>query len=69
MQCPKNDLEQKQMEAISYAYVVESLMCDQIYTRPGISFAMGMLGRYQSNPGSDHWKAAKKVLRYLQGTK
>ena len=28
-----------------------------------------MLGRYQSNPGLDHWKVAKKVLRYLQGTK
>ncbi|KAA0031872.1 Retrovirus-related Pol polyprotein from transposon TNT 1-94 [Cucumis melo var. makuwa] len=28
-----------------------------------------MLGRYQSNPGMDHWKAAKKVLRYQQGTK
>ena len=28
-----------------------------------------MLGRYQSNPGIDHWKAAKKVMRYLQGTK
>ncbi|KAA0067113.1 retrotransposon protein, putative, Ty1-copia subclass [Cucumis melo var. makuwa] len=24
---------------------------------------------YQSNPGMDHWKAAKKVLRYQQGTK
>ncbi|TYK14839.1 reverse transcriptase [Cucumis melo var. makuwa] len=24
---------------------------------------------YQSNPGMDHWKAAKKVLRYMQGTK
>lgn len=28
-----------------------------------------MLGRYQSNPRIYHWKAAKKVLRYLQGTK
>ncbi|XP_070025695.1 secreted RxLR effector protein 161-like [Nicotiana sylvestris] len=28
-----------------------------------------MLGRYQSNPGLDHWKAGKRVLRYLQGTK
>ncbi|XP_075098029.1 secreted RxLR effector protein 161-like [Nicotiana tabacum] len=27
-----------------------------------------MLGRYQSNPGIYHWKAAKKVLRYLKGT-
>ena len=29
----------------------------------------GMLGRYLSNPESQHWKVAKKVLRYLQGTK
>jgi len=28
-----------------------------------------MLGSYQSNQRMKHWKAAKKVLRYLQGTK
>ncbi|GJY30809.1 hypothetical protein Tco_0414304 [Tanacetum coccineum] len=28
-----------------------------------------ILNRFQSNPGLLHWKAAKKVLRYLQGTK
>ena len=28
-----------------------------------------MLGRYQSNLGIDHWKAAKKVMKHLQGTK
>nr|KYP68427.1 Retrovirus-related Pol polyprotein from transposon TNT 1-94 [Cajanus cajan] len=44
-------------------------MYAQICTRPNISFVAGMLGRYQSNPGMEHWKAAKKVLRYLQGTK
>ena len=27
------------------------------------------LGRYQSNPGIEHWKAVKKVLCYLQGSK
>jgi len=69
MQCPKNDLERKAMESIPYASVVGSLMYAQTCTRPDISFAIGMLGRYQSNPGMDHWKAAKKVLRYLQGTK
>ncbi|KAK2435686.1 hypothetical protein QL285_020729 [Trifolium repens] len=69
MQCPKNELERKQMESIPYASVVGSLMYAQTCTRPDISFAVGMLGRYQSNPGMEHWKAAKKVLRYLQGTK
>ena len=57
------------MEAILYASVVGSIMYAQICTRPDISFATGMLGRYQSNPEMEHWKATKKVLRYLQGTK
>ena len=57
------------MENIPYASIVGSIMYAQTCTRPDISFVVGMLGRYQSNPGLDHWKAAKKVLRYLQGTK
>jgi len=69
VQCPKNDLEQKQMENIPCASIVGSLMYAQTCTQPYISFAVGMLGRYQSNPGLDHWKAAKKVLIYLQGMK
>ena len=28
-----------------------------------------MLDRYLSNPRIDHWKAAKRVLRYLQRAK
>jgi len=69
MQCPKNELERKRMENIPYTSIVGSLMYAQTCTRSDISFAVGMLSRYQSNPGLDHWKAAKKVLRYLQGTK
>ncbi|KAA0061426.1 F-box/FBD/LRR-repeat protein [Cucumis melo var. makuwa] len=57
------------METIPYASIVGSLLYAQTCTRPDISFTVGMLGRYQSNPGMDHWKVAKKVLRYLQGTK
>ncbi|RVW97571.1 Retrovirus-related Pol polyprotein from transposon TNT 1-94 [Vitis vinifera] len=68
-QCPKNDLEREQMKNIPYASAVGSLMYAQVCTRPDIAFAVGMLGRYQSNPGINHWKAAKKVMRYLQGTK
>ena len=68
-QCPKNELEHRQMENIIYASIVGSIMYAQTCTRPDISFVVGMLGRYQSNPGLDHCQAAKKVLRYLQGTK
>jgi hypothetical protein len=57
------------MKNIPYASAVGSLMYAQVCTRPDIAFVVGMLGQYQSNPGLDHWRAAKKVMRYLQGTK
>ena len=44
-------------------------MYAQVCTRLDIAYAVGVLGRYQSNPGMDQWRAAKKVMRYLQGTK
>ncbi|WJZ97087.1 hypothetical protein VitviT2T_015721 [Vitis vinifera] len=52
-QCPKNDLEREQMKNIPYASAVGSLMYAQVCTRPDITFVVGMLGRYQSNPNSD----------------
>ena len=57
------------MKRIPYASIVGSLVYAQVSTRPNIAFAIGMLKRYQKDPGMEHWKAAKKVMRYLQGTK
>ena len=57
------------MKDIPYASAVGSLIYAHTCTRPDISFAVGMLGRFQCNPGMEHWKAEKKVMRYLQGTK
>ena len=68
-QCPKNELEKKDMERFPYASAVGSLMYAQVCTRPDIAYIVGMLGRYFSNPGMDHWKKAKRVMRYLQRTK
>ncbi|XP_051113714.1 secreted RxLR effector protein 161-like [Andrographis paniculata] len=68
-QCPENDFERERMRNIPYASAVGSFMYVQVCTRPYISYAIEVLRRYQSNPGVDHWIAAKKVMRYLQGTK
>ena len=65
MKCPRNNMEREQMKKIPYASAVGSLMYAQTCTRPDISFVVGMLGRYQSDPRFKHWKAAKKVMRYL----
>ncbi|KAL0427816.1 UNVERIFIED_CONTAM: Retrovirus-related Pol polyprotein from transposon TNT 1-94 [Sesamum latifolium] len=66
--CPKTEEENKCMAKISYASVVGSLMYAMMCTRPDLCFAVGMVSRYQSNPGPDHWVAVKRILRYLKGT-
>ena len=68
-QCPHSDIEKAQMKNVPYASALGSIMYAQVYTRPDIAFATGLLGRYQSNLGHDHWVAAKKVMRYLKRTK
>ena len=51
-----------------YQSVIGSLMYLSVSTRPDISFAVGNLARQSSHPTSTHWKALKRVLRYLKGT-
>ena len=53
------------MKVVPYSSIVGSLMHAQVCTHPYIAFVVGVLGRYLSDPGQSHWKAAKKVLRYL----
>ena len=37
-------------------------------TRPDIMYASSLLSRFMQNPSRIHYGAAKRVLRYLQGT-
>jgi hypothetical protein len=61
-QCPRNQYELDQMKVVPYAYVVERLQYDQVCTCPDLAFVSGLLVRFQSNPGIEHWKLVKKVL-------
>jgi hypothetical protein len=40
-----------------------------VCTCPDLAFVTGLLGRFQSNSGIEHWRMVKKVMCYLQGTK
>ena len=51
------------MRGIPYASTVESLMYIMLCTRPDICFAMGMVSRYQSDPGEEYWIAVKHIRR------
>jgi len=68
-QCPKTPEEKAEMQKIPYASAVGSLMYAMQCTRPDICFAVGMMGRFQSNPGPAHWTAVKCILKYLRRTR
>ena len=53
-QCPKNNFEIQEMQKISYASVIGSLMYAQVCTHSDIAYIVGMLGRYLSNAGNGH---------------
>ena len=38
------------------------------HTRPDISFAIGLVSWFSQDPHESHWKATKRILRYIQGT-
>jgi len=48
------------------------LICPLLYlttSRPDIMFVVYMCARFQSAPKGSHFNAAKRILKYLQGTK
>jgi hypothetical protein len=67
-QSPRNQYEIDQMKSVPYALAVGSLIYAQVCTRLDLAFVIGMLVRYQKNPGVSHWNGIKKALRYIQGT-
>jgi hypothetical protein len=56
------------MSHVPYASAVGSLMYAMVCTRPYIAHAVGVLSRYMSKPGKEHWTTVKRVFRYLRGT-
>src|SRR5579859_5997677 len=51
-----------------YQSIVGSLMYAILCTRPDITYAVQQMSQFGSNPSEIHLQAAKRVLRYLQGS-
>lgn len=50
-----------------YQYLIGKFIYLLFGTRSNISFTVGQLNKYNSDPGIGYIKAAKKVVRYLKG--
>lgn len=68
MHSPKTHEDRMAMRNIPYISAVGSLLYLSIMTRPDISYTVGHLARFNSNPGMEHWQAVKHLFRYLKGT-
>jgi hypothetical protein len=53
-QSPRNQLEINKMKSIPYVSAVGSIMYVQVCTHPDLSFVIGLLERFQSNPEIKH---------------
>ena len=51
-----------------YQAAIGSLIYASIGTRPDISYSVGVLSQFMSNPVQEHWKGIKRVFRYIKGT-
>ncbi|CAM8899657.1 unnamed protein product [Rhodiola kirilowii] len=67
-QSPITEDEMKHMDKIPYASAIGSLMYAIVCTRPDIAHAVGVVSRFMSNPGRQHWEAVKWIFRYLKGS-
>lgn len=56
-------------ENVPYREAVGALMHLMVCTRPDISFALGLISRYLTEPAENHWNAVKYIFRYLKATK
>ena len=68
-QCPTTAEDREKMKGVPYASSIGSIMYAMLCTRPDVCLAISLAGRYQSNPGVDHWAAVKNILKYLKRTK
>ena len=67
--CPTSQEEKDNMATRPYRELVGALAWLALGTRPDIAYATSSLARFGHNPGRTHWEAAKRVLRYLKGTR
>ena len=56
------------MSKVPYASAIGSLMYVMVCTRLDITHAVGVVSRFMSRPGNQHWEIVKWILRYLKGS-
>ena len=60
--------EMDHISKVPYTSTIGSLMYAIVCTRLDITHAVGVVSRFMSRHGKQHWEAVKWILRYLKGS-
>lgn len=63
-----DNLDKSQMQMYPYQSLIGVLMYLVVSTRPDIAYTVNYFSQFNTNYSIDHWKTAKRVLRYLKDT-
>lgn len=66
---PLTTADRSELQSFPYQHLVGLLMYIAIGLCPDISLAVGKLCQFLDCYNFEHWDAAKRVLRYLRGTR
>lgn len=69
MMMPSTKDEIAEMKDVPYQSFIGTLMYLVVSIRSDISHTVSVLSQFNKNPERVHWSSAKRVLRYLQGTR
>jgi len=62
------EVDEQSTDTTAYQQIIGSLMYLVTETRPDLAYTITHLSQFNSSPSITHLTAAKRVLRYLQGT-
>ena len=66
---PREPKDVEYMATVPFRSLLGSLVYAAHSIRPDISYAVSAVAKFCQNPGIPHWKALKRVLKYLKGTR
>jgi hypothetical protein len=63
-----SDQEFEEAKHLPYREMVGSVMYAATITRPDLAYSAGLLARFMGKWSTEHYRAAKHMLRYIKGT-
>ena len=58
----KTSEDEETIDQVKYQSAVGSLLYLSMWTRPDITYAVGNVAKFCSNPSKEHWTAVKRIM-------